>query len=363
MKTMFRYIFIGVCLPLLVMGCQKNDVIPEVETGEEKMCEITLQMGGELSAEYSPLTKVTGTWYAFNVKRRTNSQTEYSDYLIGYYNDIRYIKMYVPQGYQYLVECSSIANTNIEIVYSDQEEVESKNYYIQKYKYSSGMSSGYEGNFFIKYPFTPNTSSSYPKYPYYVTKTGKLVNQFHSYLGELYNASPKASTGVAAQSPGKRITSIPTLAEGNTSARYRYYGTVEFTPTQNGNITLNMKLAGFGVKYLVEGISDGTVAINITKDGKTLLSAEGLQQGATCNPKVFEFIDLTKEAETGAVSVVWTRGNGIVEDLGTSYVSFARNKKNVIRLNLGAASSNASMSLETENAEFLGELEKDVTLK
>ena len=313
-------ILIGVVL----CGCKKEDIV----SPNNEMCTIGVSFCGDIGVQYSPLTKgsTETVWYGINVSKGS------SDYSLGIYDDISKIKLVLPKGSQYKIACTAVTGTETDF-----------------YSFGKWMS-GYL--YYLEFPFIIGYLGSNDEN--YINKQLLSFRYYRDRDDALDNRSTKKTT----------LTAWPYIAVDRNSNWYRFYGTYEITPLEDGNISIDMRHAGFGLKYSVQGITDGSVEVTFRgKSGNTLFENTSITADYTSEQKVFAFTDLTKENESASVSVVWTRGNGIVEDLGTANFIVKRNHKNNVTITLGATEFAPSVSITTENSEYIGNDNSSIVLQ
>lgn len=328
----------------------------------EKEYTIRLLPIGDISATYSPLTKSETSeifWYGINIKR------DGANYLFGIYDDISQFKVQLSTAHSYSFEISAI-KTNEDIF----EEISGKLYYASldytaiayvanfPFDYDRELYyAGYNGNWRDVHN-DPN--AKLPK-SYYLNKLYSQLLLYTYFDSSCYNLKEKTNDK-------QYVNRLCHLSIGkNTNEWYRYYGTKNnFTPSQDEILPFTLKHEGFGLQYSVNGICDGSVSIKIDNAQEsntvTYFSQPAITTNYTSPQKVIEFRDMTAETEQVKVSVIWTRGNNVVDDLGSTTVNVLRNKVNKINISLGDHSSNKSMSITTDATDYAGSEEKTITI-
>ena len=136
----------------------------------------------------------------------------------------------------------------------------------------------------------------------------------------------------------------------------RFYGEVDnYTPTENGSLTIDLKRTAFGLKYEVSGVTDGTISVKIANSSRTFFKNTAITSEYESEEKIFTFYDVYSAwlyadnyTESITVSASWARGVGITQDLGSKTVQIKRNAMNVIRLKLGSVDYDGNIGIEVE---------------
>lgn len=326
-KSIMRRIIVltTILVSIILCGCKKEEMV----SPDNEMCTIGVSFCGDIGVQYSPLTKgsTETVWYGINVSKGTSNCS------LGIYDDVSKIKLVLPKGSQYKITCTAVTGVETEF-----------------YRYGKWSNSGYL--YYLSYPFIVGYLGSQD-----ANYINKQVSSFPYYANRddaLNNRSAKKTS----------LTAWPYIAEDTNSNWYRFYGTYEMTPVEDGDISIDMKHAGFGLKYSVQGITDGSVKVTIKgKSGTILFENTSISADYTSEQKVFALTDLTKENESASASVIWTRGNGIVENLGTANFIVKRNQKNNVTITLGATEYSPSVSITTENSEYIGNDNSSIVLQ
>ena len=136
----------------------------------------------------------------------------------------------------------------------------------------------------------------------------------------------------------------------------RFYGEVDnYTPTENGSLTIDLKRTAFGLKYEVSGVTDGTVSVKIENTSRIFFENTEITSEYESEEKIFTFSDVysawkyaNNYTESITVSATWARGVGITENLGSKTVQIKRNAMNIIRLKLGSVDYDGNIGIEVE---------------
>lgn len=137
----------------------------------------------------------------------------------------------------------------------------------------------------------------------------------------------------------------------------RFYGEViDYVPTENGVVNMDLKRTAFGLKYEVSGVSDGTVAVTVKNSYAVFFEKSDITADYTSEEKIFTFKNVYSAwqyadnyTENVEVSVSWKRGIGITQDLGSKEVVVKRNKMNIIHIKLATDESNQNLGIDVES--------------
>lgn len=344
-----------------VLSCTKEPQIQNNVEGQEYT--ISLMPIGDIVASYSPLTKAElakKSWYGINIKR------DGSDYMFGVYDDINKFKIQLSSSYSYSFEVTAIADTDIN--FFPRRTYGLSDYYqelLYPFYFGEFKNLYYSGTHIDKYISIYKTSD---KGVVDESQYAVFLNCMHNSYLVFNKTSPAVGGYSVSREDYDVVTQLNYISQGiNSNEWYRYYGTKDnFTPSSDESIPITMKHEGFGLCYTVSGICDGSVSVVIDNaqlnDTVTYYSQPSLTSDYTSPQKVIEFRDMTSETEQVKVTVVWTRGNKVVDDLGSTTINVRRNKINKINITLGEHSSNKSMSISTDASDFSGNENKEITI-
>lgn len=302
-------------LPLLfifsIVGCSKDDIIP---TDDTKEYNVSLKFNGEITTTDTPLTRGTAT------------------------NDLIGVQVYQDEKAFAYGLFDNVDDININL-HSDH-----------KYKFVVTVVKDGKNKIY------KNPSKEYTN-PFYGTNytRPKVQNKF------TYSASITL-TGL-----GKGKSSKAAGVDEDYPATDRFYGEVEnYTPTENGEVAIDLKRTAFGLKYEVSGVTDGTVSVKISNSSCTFFENTAITADYQSEGEIFTFSDVYSAwkyadnyTESVTISASWARGVGINENLGSKTVQIKRNAMNIIRLKLSSVSHDGSIGIEVE--EETGMEEENVT--
>ena len=137
----------------------------------------------------------------------------------------------------------------------------------------------------------------------------------------------------------------------------RFYGEViDYIPTENGVVNMDLKRTAFGLKYEVSGVSDGTVTVTVENSIRQFFNKSDITADYTSEEKIITFKDVYSAwyyadnyTENVEVSVSWKRGIGITQDLGSKEVVVKRNKMNIIHIKLATDESGKNLGINVES--------------
>lgn len=141
----------------------------------------------------------------------------------------------------------------------------------------------------------------------------------------------------------------------------RFEGEVnDIVPTVRGKIEIPLKRVSFGLKVNITGIEDGSVSVTVKNSAVTLFSKTDLTSEYSSSGEIFSMQHVS-DAYTNAhldyqepvtMSVTWTRGNGIVQNLGTKTIYMKRNCMNVINLKLSTNDIDVDVDVDPEEGDM-----------
>lgn len=325
MKTKYILQILPLLFILFIVGCSKEDIIP---TDDAKEYNVSLKFNGEITTTDIPLTRGTATNDLIGVQVYQDGE----EFAHGLFDNIEDININLHSDHKYKFVVTVVKDGKNKISYGDD---------------SSYKSGGY-GKPFISYGSYRSSSSSHV-----------YTNGYRS--TPLMNYFKYSSTGYE----------NGTLQSGQTSTAYprvdRFYGEVEnYTPTENGEVAIDLKRTAFGLKYEVSGVTDGTVSVKISNSSCTFFENTAITADYQSEGEIFTFSDVYSAwkyadnyTESITISASWARDVGINENLGSKTVQIKRNAMNIIRLKLSSVSHDGSIGIEVE--EETGMEEENVT--
>lgn len=320
MKTMKKtiYALMGAAMMMSIASCSQDvnalDGIEEVAVAADDEVMVTFEMGGEITSSESALTRGEGSTddlYGIVVYKDGTEQAQ------GFFDDSRLFKFVMSKNSNYRVVVTLLKNSKNKVA-----KQSSTKYYEPFLNWS------------ISNSFSYNTSLGYRQFISGYTKVSTVGYRYYPDID-------------------------------------RFYGELnDFTPTEDCTVSIPMKRTAFGLKYNVSGITDGTVYVKInkawnengSKKDEIFFEKYDITDTYTSEEKIITFKDV-KDAwqyadnytDEVTVSIQWTRGVGIVEDLGTKTIRVKRNRMNVVNINLSANDGSAGLSLVMDDLIFSNE--------
>ena len=315
---MKKYIFI--LFSLLFCACSENEIINAIDselTQEDSIITVRLNIVGDVQTSETPLTRAKET-ESTDVMGIivTNGNSNFAYGLFDCWDNLSFR---LKAGTKYNFYCTMITDAKNKLSWST-------------YRYSEITD---------EYPF------------YLFSKSYNL--KFHSNDKYPYVSRLKDGRSVI---PGK-------VAQYNNPIE-RFYGEVtDYTPTVDGVIDLPLKRVSFGLKVKVSGITDGSVSVTCKNNYNTFYSNSNITSNIESEGQLFSMYNIydawqyadTDYQEPVELSVVWTRGNGIVQDLGTKTAYVKRNVMNIIKVRLSKNDTDVDVDVDPEKGDMGGEEE------
>lgn len=149
----------------------------------------------------------------------------------------------------------------------------------------------------------------------------------------------------------------------------RFYGEItDYSPTVNGSVIIPLRRVSCGIKVSVSGVTDGSVHVKCYNDYNTFYENYSITNNAESTGEMYcmyNVFDAWKYAdddyqETIKLNVIWTRGNGIVQDLGTKTMYVKRNAMNIIKVKFSTNDSDVDVDVDPEGGE-MGNEDEDLS--
>lgn len=329
MKT-FRLLGMTLMVVLMCMACSNQDADePQLESETQKTYEVSLNFGGDyVDVTETPLSRADEPkkYYAINVlcMKTDGTQTSYSTYACGVFDNQEDMKITLLGGYKYKFECTSATEGD-------------DKFYVSKY---NELYWPYDNIFYI----SDNINKFNMKYDYWDDlKYGKTC---YNYTGNYYYRDyPKMD---------------------------RYYGELMgYVPIEGGTATIPMKRCVFGMKIRINGVPDGTLSWNnvsckigstwyylyptiTSHTGSEILEFSSIY---TFN-KVYECWQKSVAEEdytqTFTIDFTWTRENGYTQYFSKNF-TVKRNVMTNINVTLTGGSEEVTIGMEEENSAMTDE--------
>ena len=272
---------------------------------------MSLGLGGEITISETPLSRAAGSetsskdLYGINVYYDKEKDGNIDDhYAYGLFDNTEDMVITLLTGYKYKFECTYVPNGK---EYND-----------------------YYSSFWVRGPFNSNANT-------------KIWNKFIA----------EASTYLSYMKYGNYSGSAPRYGVAGAD---RFYGELDgYSPSEGGNVIIDMKRCVFGIKINVSGLSDGSLQLgDCFNTGSFTVSSDGIARNEIRAFKsVYECWKTSQEySVTESMGIKWIRGNGVTQDLGSPRITFTRNVLTTVNINLVGSSSDKSIGLNVLSTEM-----------
>lgn len=297
---------------------EPNPEEPDVN-GEPKEYVVSLGMVGEIEISESPLLgrATPNDLYGIQVYSKT-ATTEYTPYAYGLFDDKSKMTIKLLEGYQYKFIATMVVDGKNRI---------------------TAYNKAYDAPFSIQ--GAPDKSI--------LTNSFILSNNLYfTYL----------CVGFSKLNGINDILSRPNID--------RYYGEIlNYSPSENGKVVLNMKRVVFGAKFIAEGLSEGMLHISIHGAPQMIIKHDGNQSIESILS--FENDDHSSKwndddySETIPVSITWEKADGAIVPLINQDITFKRKILSTITIKVKDTSINNGVEINQEAGDLMpGE---DITLE
>lgn len=300
---MKKLLFILSAIALASCGSNEEPIIPTEPSIPENPKEYIVSLGfsGEITnIGESPLSRVaTDDLYGIQVYSMPTNGSEYKPYAYGLFDDKAKMTIKLLEGYKYKFAATMV--------------VDGKN----------KLDTSFE---------------SYYLAPFSTTLSNKFIYS--------------SDAGMASISRGASYTKDDYLDERPKLDRY-YGESSDYSPIENGNVSIGMKRVVFGAKFVTENMPGGKITIEIK--GAPYLYIE---YPATEIQDIFTFSNsgpngnkwtADNYAETITVDITWKKSDGAVIPLITQDIAFKRNKLTTITVKVKDNSINNGVDISHEN--------------
>jgi hypothetical protein len=295
------FLLMGMCV---FLSCSKETpIIEEVTTPKEFI--VSLGFSGEITQIYeSPLMRAAENNDLYGIQvysMQVENGTQYQPYAYGLFDDKGSITVKLLEGYKYKFVSTMVVDGKSRIL------------------------SSYEGYY----------------YPFFHGEATPLSNSF-TYTSTAY---------MYGLSNGSSYLSDNIYHRPNTD---RYYGENEgYIPVEGGRVSINMKRAAFGVKVVVEGLTEGKITIGLSEAPEMYIDFPGTEfqqiftfssvRGCWANDDYSEII---------ALSASWSKANGETVPIDSRDITFKRNKLTTIQIKISETTKDTGLDITTESAEL-----------
>lgn len=360
MKRLVYYIFSAALFSCIIFVSCSRIIEEESLNNVEDRVLVKLNFTGEVNVNESPMTRAfsSGDMLGIQVKEGSNY------YAYGLFDDPSKVSIYMHSGKSYSFECCLVKNgKNILSSEASGKPHTVANYpvYTKVGTNSSGLlldDGGYRLPFLrgpggtIAYTYTSSTTtgSTYTasekfSYDYRITPlTNRFVYTSATYFNRLQYG--QLTTGDSKTYPKASV----------------FYGRLNNVKAGTDlSIPIELKSGSFGVKLTILGITDGAVTVTIKNNAQTFHTNANISQDTEFGITKWCFYDLASAyqyadnyAENFTVGVVWNRGVGVTQDLGTKTVQFKRNVVNHVKIKLSTATRSSDFQIALDEPEIEG---------
>lgn len=143
----------------------------------------------------------------------------------------------------------------------------------------------------------------------------------------------------------------------------RFYGSIDYTPSEDAALNIPVKLAGYGIQFTTENFTEGTLMISIEGSPDITLTYDATATNPTSPSTastIYSFKDLSgysatdgygSYSETVGISVVWTKADGTRTTLANAKPVELGNKAYTIHVNVGGEPANGAVAVQEPTTE------------
>lgn len=292
----------------------ENIITPPADPEKTEMYTVSFDFSGDIDVSQESLSRGTPTddVYGFNVYYNADKSEAIDDiYAYGLFDNKEDMTIPLLSGYKYKFECTLVKDGK-------------KTLY-----YGQAFNNKYTG---VCYPFQTNSSNS-------TMIENKFTIGTSAYL-----------TGIK-KGDAHLVSSTPTTSNANKYASVnRFYGeTDSYTPTQNGEVTIELKRVVFGAKFVITGVQEGSLTASCGSFwSKTTTTDDAGTETIYSYPDVYDCWKNNSNL-TETVKLKFTSDRGTQWDLsGTQSITFKRNVMTTVNINVSPDLSSGTFTLTEE---------------
>ena len=316
-----------------MMACQKENL--PIEEGRD--CIVTINTVGEITTSEEDLTRASASLndlYAVQVYK------DGSRFAMGIFDDVSKMQLNLKTGSTYDVRMCMVKDAKSYL----KDYFSLTNNGIDIGLTQVGPFYSYNGNYYLYSNMFFYNSNGY--YWHYRGSSTTAISQYNTSLFELIYIRDGEWLG----------TRYPTCTDW-------FYGEVNKFAPDGEAATMNMELkrVGFGLKYELSGVTDGEVRVKVYNSTRTFIDNTTNTSSYASDEQFITFYDTYSAwqyadnyTENMTVWVVWKRGIGVTQDLGTKTIQVKRNCLNNIRIKLSSDDKGAGLLLQTEDEGSMG---------
>lgn len=291
-------LYFTICI-IALASCSKENLSDSDETVSVK-----LNIGGEITDNYSPLTKSENN-DLIGIVIETHMHGVYNFFNSGLFDNTTNIVANLKKDINYKIYCVYIKDGKTTVANDG----------------FTGDDRGYREPFYNESGKRPSVSNKF-----------EFESNSAMRLNTAYNASYSKNQDTY------------------------YFEIDDYLASPQGTLNLNLKHTAFGLKYTVEGLTDGYLIMTISRDNETLFSASDISSNGETDLGIIRCLDIESAfeypdtyAETAKVSLIWMRGINVEEDLGSVEIKLKRNMLNNVKINLSAKDEKPNFNVDIES--------------
>ena len=302
-----KKIIIALCAFTLINSSCSTDELPEQPADQPKVYEVSFGLTGEITqTSQSPLTKASSNdLYGIQVTSTPVNSGEANNYAWGIFDDLSTVKIRLIEGYKYHFLCTMVRNGKSKIC----------SYFLS------------DGKKYYGAPFDRTISN---EFTYSVWDNWWGITRGNAYYYDINN-------------------DCLSFDRPNVD---RYMGeTGDFIPTDTAKISINMKRAVFGARFIADGLTEGKLNIQMENAKATYLQTDTLQR-----EDIYTFsyptnvIYDSNYTENILVSVNWQQNDSTTIPLASQRINFQRIKMTTVKRKVADQGSTKAVSFNIEEA-------------
>lgn len=360
---MKKIIVLAFTLICLLPACNKANIIDSTEK-EGKDCLVSFNPVGEIMTSESVITKASMTDDIYLVQVYKGSE----NFALGYFDNLESMKLYLKQGssYRIIVAMVKDAKNLLGARYNLQQNSISNYGNIDSFDFTfrngSGASSTYLSSNFspaYSYPLNYYQFGYLNKVVYYKSESATNLVSYALYAGTQYFYFTNIEHSCL------NSNNYPTCVDW-------FYGEANnFQPAGDyETIDLNFKRVGFKLKYELSGVTDGEVTVRVYNGTRTFIENTSNTSTYSSDTQFIAFYDAKSAwqyaedySENINIAVVWKRGIGVTQDLGTKVIQVKRNCLNNIKIVLGSDDRGAGVNMAIESDSSMNGTTTDIPVQ
>lgn len=332
MKRVFILLLATVCLQA---GC--NQIDPVVE--DEGECQVSLDFVGEITTSESLITKSsTNDVYVVQVYSGTRA------FAAGIFDDPDKIRFNLKKGSAYRFIVVMLKNGKVL------------------------LPSLYINDFYVLYRTDVDAVSTHGDYAFGFFWTDTFFPINSTYYNSIGVIAVYRNNEQSISRWGSSNLEFSKIGQGLLETKYPqcddwFYGEIDnYSPTgEYETLSIDLKRAGFKLKYELAGVTDGEVTVKVYNSDKTFINNTTNTSTYASEAKFYAFYQ-ARDAwlyaddymENMTLAVSWKRGIGVTEDYGTKTIQIKRNCLNNIKIQMTSADQSAGMNLTVEAESTIG---------